>query len=355
MPRARAASVSAWSLRALAALAFAACAQGNTVVPAADRGGLNQDCFPNGTCNAPYVCDGGTTCLAQPGERGGRCKGGQCTAPFTCDAATDRCGGPPGLLGGACVDGACSAPFQCKAGLCIGAEGQAYGPCFPNMTCFTGLSCVAGSCEPGGAAGSGGSGTAGGSGTGGAAGTGGTAGTGGISGSGTAGVAGISGQAGASGAGMAGVSGAGTAGAAGAACSPPSHACGSTCEGNTPETGCTQSKDCKPCSAPSFASAVCTGAGACDFECFSGYVKSGGACMLDTGTGGSGGSGGSGNSGSGTAGTGTGGGGTVACTLCTGTCKVVAEDLACLNTCMQKPGCFTCTWDTATSACGCCP
>ncbi len=62
-----------------------------------DRGGLDQACYEDGTCDAPYVCEDGV-CV---------------------EADEDR-----GDFGQAChEDGTCDAPYVCEGGVCVDAEG----------------------------------------------------------------------------------------------------------------------------------------------------------------------------------------------------------------------------------------
>jgi hypothetical protein len=69
-----------------------------------------------------------------------------------------------------------------------------------------------------------------------------------------------------------------TSAGTGGGCVGGQHMCGGVCVGNTPQTGCTSSMTCVPCSAPLYGTAVCSPAGDCDFTCQAGYTKQGMNC-----------------------------------------------------------------------------
>lgn len=127
----------------------------------------------------------------------------------------------------------------------------------------------------------------------------------GISGAGgTSAAGGVGSQAGAGSGGTAGSAGApgtgATAGSGGTtSCAPNEKKCGGLCVEPSAGVGCDLTA-CSPCGIVANANLKCTGT-LCDFDCISGYVKSGSSCVPQGGSGGSPGSGGS---------TGTGGGGT---------------------------------------------
>jgi hypothetical protein len=84
----------------------------------------------------------------------------------------------------------------------------------------------------------------------------------------------------------------GSSGDGGIACPVGQKDCSGTCTSPTPNVGCGLT-DCTKCpnAAPANGFLKCTN-GACDFDCFSGYTKSGSACTSTTGgTGGTGGNG----------------------------------------------------------------
>jgi hypothetical protein len=171
-------------------------------------------------------------------------------------------------------------------------------------------------------------------------------GTGGISVSGGAGgMGGAGSQAGAASGGVGGGAGAASGGApgtgagtgsgGGTSCAPNEKKCGGLCVIPTAGVGCDPTA-CNPCPAISNAILKCTGS-LCDFDCVSGYLKSGSSCVSQGGSGGSPGSGGS---------TGTGGGGS-GCALpcdvssgssqfvCTASCLLSGNNfgLCALNNC----------------------
>ncbi|MEJ7729142.1 MAG: hypothetical protein WKG00_08000 [Polyangiaceae bacterium] len=75
-------------------------------------------------------------------------------------------------------------------------------------------------------------------------------------------------------------SGPGGSGAGGSApCPQGQHFCGGVCAGNTTQTGCVLSDRCAPCAAPVNGTSSCTAAGACDFTCGAGWMKSGAQCV----------------------------------------------------------------------------
>ncbi len=129
-------------------------------------------------------------------------------------------------------------------------------------------------------------------------------GTGGIS---VAGAGGASAGAGGSFGGSAGAvtggapgTGAGTGSGGTAACNPGEKKCGGLCVPPSPGVGC-DATACSPCAAVPNGNLKCSGT-TCDFDCVTGYTKSGSSCVPQSGTGGSPGTGG-------TTGTGGGGGG----------------------------------------------
>lgn len=68
-------------------------------------------------------------------------------------------------------------------------------------------------------------------------------------------------------------------GAGGPQCDPPEHLCGTSCVGNTPNTGCYQSTTCDPCPTPGNGTSTCTGDGLCDIQCYPPYVRDGDQCV----------------------------------------------------------------------------
>ncbi|MBX3129167.1 MAG: hypothetical protein KF718_20790 [Polyangiaceae bacterium] len=86
-----------------------------------------------------------------------------------------------------------------------------------------------------------------------------------------------------------GSGGAATGGSGG--CSGGEKSCGGLCVPPSPGVGCSTTT-CTPCGAISNANLKCTG-DQCDFDCVSGYVKSGSSCVPQSGSGGSPGTGGS--------------------------------------------------------------
>ena len=65
-------------------------------------------------------------------------------------------------------------------------------------------------------------------------------------------------------------------------CAPNEHLCDEICQPDTPETGCLNSVNCEPCSAPENGYAVCV-EGACSFQCNFGYVVDGDSCVEASG------------------------------------------------------------------------
>jgi hypothetical protein len=178
--------------------------------------------------------------------------------------------------------------------------------------------------------------SSGGTGSGGAAGEapGGSGGTSGSSGSGSGG------------SGSSGSGGTSTGGNGGTSCPAGQKLCGGLCVAPKPALGCTL-LGCDPCpTPPSFGSSVCVG-DACDFECFTGYAKSGSTCVSSSG--GSGGAGGSGAGG--TSGTGGTSGGGMQCFHCSGTCAGLNSDSACFVDCVGNQGRPGCIWSAGTCTC----
>ena len=90
-----------------------------------------------------------------------------------------------------------------------------------------------------------------------------------------------------------GVGGGATGGTGG--CASGEKSCGGICIKPSPGVGCGPT-DCTPCPAVPNATSTCVGS-LCDFDCISGYVKSGNSCVLQGGGGTGGGSGGGGGTG----------------------------------------------------------
>ncbi|MCC6216426.1 MAG: hypothetical protein IT376_16310 [Polyangiaceae bacterium] len=236
----------------------------------------------------------------------------------------DAGGGAAGAQGG---DGAAGA-----AGLGGGTGASGMGPGGSSA----GGSAGAGGAPPtGGAAGT----AAGGSGAGGAGAGGSGAGGAGTGGAGTGGAG-----TGGAGTGGAGTGGAGTGGSGGTAgCGGGDKLCGGLCVQPSPALGCSLA-DCVACpSLPANATNLhCTGT-ACDFDCLTGYLKSGSSCVP---------SGGGGTSGGGSGGTGGGG----ACVLPCDPSNPAIQFI-CAAVCIAGQGvgfCFPAS-TTAGGCCGCVP
>lgn len=68
-------------------------------------------------------------------------------------------------------------------------------------------------------------------------------------------------------------------------CPAMQHFCGGICAGNTPQTGCYGSTTCTACdgnAVPTGGILICNAQGACDFDCTTGYTKSGNQCVCQT-------------------------------------------------------------------------
>lgn len=121
--------------------------------------------------------------------------------------------------------------------------------------------------------------------------------TGGSAGQGSGGIGGSAGASGGAGGGgnggqpSGGASGSGGATGGSGGCTGGEKSCGGLCVPPSPGVGCSTTT-CTPCGAISNANLKCTG-DQCDFDCVSGYVKSGSSCVPQSGSGGSPGTGGS--------------------------------------------------------------
>jgi hypothetical protein len=130
--------------------------------------------------------------------------------------------------------------------------------------------------------------------------------SGGVAGTAVGGRAGSVGSSGASGTGARGGAAGGNVGNGGATsgaggspnCSAAEKVCSGVCTQKSPANGCS-APNCSACAAaPANGVRSCNAQGQCDFDCLSGFQKSGNQCTRGTGTGGAGGGGAGGSGGS---------------------------------------------------------